>query len=65
MRRWNVVIPLWTLTLLTFAPPLAVWLKAAVHRRRERRGQCPTCEYDLAGNVSGVCPECGMVVASA
>jgi hypothetical protein len=23
------------------------------------RGQCPQCGYDLTGNVSGVCPECG------
>lgn len=20
---------------------------------------CPTCQYNLTGNVSGVCPECG------
>ena len=23
------------------------------------RGQCPRCGYDLTGNTSGVCPECG------
>jgi hypothetical protein len=22
-------------------------------------GQCPACGYDLTGNVSGTCPECG------
>ena len=29
--------------------------------RRERRakGLCERCGYDLRGNVSGVCPECG------
>jgi hypothetical protein len=21
--------------------------------------RCPSCEYDLTGNTSGVCPECG------
>jgi hypothetical protein len=26
---------------------------------RRQRGQCPACGYDLTGNVSGVCPECG------
>jgi len=26
---------------------------------RLRRGLCPACGYDLAGNTSGVCPECG------
>ena len=30
-------------------------------RRQVRRanGQCQDCGYDLTGNVSGVCPECG------
>jgi uncharacterized paraquat-inducible protein A len=31
-------------------------------RRRDvlkSRGLCPACAYDLTGNVSGVCPECG------
>jgi hypothetical protein len=23
------------------------------------QGRCPTCGYDLTGNVSGRCPECG------
>jgi hypothetical protein len=27
--------------------------------RRWRRGLCARCGYDLTGNVSGVCPECG------
>jgi len=38
------------------------WIKYrrnAERRRRLRLGLCITCEYDLTGNVSGVCPECG------
>jgi hypothetical protein len=27
---------------------------------RERPGVCKSCGYDLAGNVGGVCPECGV-----
>ena len=27
--------------------------------QRRASGQCPYCGYDLTGNVSGVCPECG------
>ena len=27
--------------------------------RRERRGLCRHCGYNLTGNVSGICPECG------
>ena len=25
-------------------------------------GMCPVCNYDLTGNVSGICPECGTVI---
>jgi hypothetical protein len=37
------------------------WLR---HRARERfrQGRCPRCGYDLTGNVTGVCPECGVRV---
>ena len=27
---------------------------------RKREGLCPRCGYDLTGNVSGTCPECGL-----
>jgi hypothetical protein len=27
--------------------------------RRKRTGRCPTCGYNLTGNTSGLCPECG------
>jgi len=26
------------------------------------RALCPKCQYDLTGNESGVCPECGTEV---
>lgn len=28
-----------------------------------RDGICDQCGYDLTGNTSGVCPECGVVIA--
>jgi len=31
--------------------------------RRQRLGRCVHCDYDLTGNVSGVCPECGEKIA--
>lgn len=31
-------------------------------RHRPNLGVCSKCEYDLTGNVSGVCPECGMEI---
>ena len=36
------------------------WLASLFSRRREEPGpQCVKCGYNLTGNVSGVCPECG------
>ncbi|HXE55512.1 MAG TPA: hypothetical protein VN541_20985 [Tepidisphaeraceae bacterium] len=35
-----------------------------LHRRlRGRAGLCRECGYNLTGNTSGVCPECGAVIA--
>ncbi|HEY7117104.1 MAG TPA: hypothetical protein VH475_10980 [Tepidisphaeraceae bacterium] len=63
MRRWNLVLPFWALAVLTLALPVARGLRQRrAHRRRrarERLGLCLACGYSLAGNVSGVCPECG------
>ncbi len=61
--RWTrYQIPLWPLAL----PALpALWvlsrdtLRACRKARRRRRGLCLRCGYDLTGNVSGRCPECG------
>lgn len=41
-------------------------LEAALHRRFDRRawpGHCTACGYNLAGNTSGTCPECGTPTA--
>ena len=45
--------------LLLALPPL--WWLYRYHRRGARLdgGACDRCGYDLTGNVSGVCPECG------
>ena len=57
----SVSIPCWFLC--TLAVPLPViWLW---RYRRERRMRsdgmpgCAKCDYNLTGNVSGICPECG------
>jgi hypothetical protein len=51
---------------LIFAAAWFLFLKLAragfadlAARRRNRRGLCPHCGYDLTGLESGVCPECG------
>ena len=38
---------------------LNVWLRHSLRLQRIRLGRCAACNYDLTGNVSGVCPECG------
>jgi len=55
---WGVVvIPLWMLFLLFLAYPTLAFIRRPL--RRWRKGLCVRCAYDLTGNVSGVCPECG------
>jgi hypothetical protein len=33
--------------------------KIGIIEARKAAGECPACGYDLTGNVSGTCPECG------
>ncbi len=49
-------IPLWIPLLVVSIPICTLWYRD----RRAPQGRCRKCGYDLTGNVSGVCPECGM-----
>ena len=40
-------------------------LGALTRRRKFRPGFCESCGYNLTGNVSGRCPECGTPIAAA
>jgi hypothetical protein len=55
------VIPLWPFVALSLFPPLAAfgYLIAHADRNRRPKGLCRRCSYDLRGNVTGICPECG------
>lgn len=49
-----------TVAFVTIWTPTLVLLDRRVRKRlREQRGCCPVCNYNLTGNLSGVCPECG------
>lgn len=56
-----VHFPFWAPTVVFGAYPAVALVRNPARRRHRRmqRNQCLTCGYDLTGNVSGVCPECG------
>jgi hypothetical protein len=51
-----IILPLWIPFLIIAVPPAHFWWR---DRRRIPLNCCQGCGYDLMGNVSGVCPECG------
>jgi len=54
-RIWTVIVPLWLPLLLCAVPAAWLWWRD----RSFSPGHCRSCGYDLTGNVSGICPECG------
>lgn len=59
---WAVHIPLWMPAVLFGASFRYVYPPYRRYKRRKRLGLCLTCGYDLTGNESGKCPECGTAV---
>ncbi len=61
-RPWHdpkvPIVPLWMPFLAVLVPSLIGWVRS----RRPPPGHC-ACGYDLTGNFSGVCPECGTKVS--
>ncbi|GMU24134.1 MAG: hypothetical protein AMXMBFR13_42110 [Phycisphaerae bacterium] len=51
----SVVLPLWIAFLLVALPTAVLWWRD----RRFPPGHCPQCGYNLTGNTSAVCSECG------
>lgn len=39
-----------------------IWSKYRYHPVFNTDSYCPQCEYDLRGNTSGACPECGRAI---
>jgi hypothetical protein len=64
-RELIVQLPFWFLILVVSAYPAYALLTGPIRRRiRRARGSCVKCAYNLTGNTSGVCPECGTAIAS-
>ena len=59
-------IPMWAPTILFLAYPVLTIVRSPRVRRRhrQRHGLCLYCGYDLRGNMSGACPECGRAFQS-
>lgn len=55
-----LILPVWWLLL----EAAIIALAAHFVRRRRRATECRGCGYDLTGNMSGRCPECGRAVGA-
>ena len=62
--------PLGSIVIVHLWPIFALWLIATLWftlrqlrkvSRRRQEGRCVKCDYDLTGNTTGVCPECGTI----
>jgi hypothetical protein len=51
----QVLLPLWMPLILAIIAAIFFHRKA----RAQKPGHCAKCDYDLTGNESGTCPECG------
>ncbi len=54
----SITCPLWVPFIIVLVPTAYLFYRD----RRHPRGHCQKCGYDLQGNVSGVCSECGTEV---
>ena len=62
VRVSTLACPLWMPAVAFTVYPTIALIRGPVRRsRRRRKGLCPDCAYDLTGNESGVCPECGQM----
>jgi hypothetical protein len=60
--EWEVTLPYWLLLTGAAIPTTWLWRR---RRRRYSPGKCRECGYNLTGNTSGRCPECGTPIEAA
>jgi hypothetical protein len=59
VRQRDWWMPYWFIEFVLVLLPLMWALRWYKERHRHKPGFCSTCGYNLTGNVSGICPECG------
>lgn len=60
---WLIVYPFFTAIMVVLG--FFSLLIAAIFRTGRRDPKiCPTCQYNVRGNTSGICPECGVALPS-
>ncbi len=59
----SMIFPAWIQVVVTGLLP-AIWLIRRYRSRPPRIGFCQKCGYNLTGNFSGICPECGTEIGA-
>ena len=60
--NYQLELPLWLIGLLMLFASGALLARSAYLFRNRPARCCPLCGYDLTGNISGQCPECGAAI---
>jgi hypothetical protein len=62
-RYHSIGAPLWPVVALLITYPAWAFIRGPLLRRiRRSKGLCGLCGYDLTGNQTGICPECGVTI---
>lgn len=61
--RCLLVLPFWSVLSLSCLAACVMSFRLIRRRGEKRHRICSTCSYNLTGNLSGICPECGTPIA--
>lgn len=64
-RGGAVQVPHLVLMVLAVLPIVGIAARKAHRAATQTPGKCRHCGYDLTGNTSGICPECGTAIPAA
>ena len=62
---WWIEFPFWFPFLIFVSYPTIAFIRGPLRRyHRRRKGLCVKCGYNLTGNTTGICSECGAEIQS-